>query len=140
MKKLFIILIAFCLGLNVSAAQKILPNVDTVNCFFYKHFEPSNEDTVILEPIAVPPGCALIGNWLDVGSTIYTHPHWDQCVNESCKTKYKRINPSPYCYIERVGNKIFVIFKGKGEEELYALLNYEKFILRNNSYLACLNK
>jgi hypothetical protein len=127
--KTLIILISMFFAFNLSAMTKFTPAMegDSVSMFFYLHFTNPNTDSIILEPMYVNYHSSLITNFDEVGSSIYTHPHWKNMINEYCKEKYKKSFQSEYCYVEKVGNITFIIFQNsKNTELLYALLTKYK--------------
>jgi len=88
MKKIFniLIILAFLslifIPVHVSSNIRIQPEFDTVFCFLSKN------DTIILEPLGISPGMALLSNIIDVGGEIYIDDNWNEIIAEFCNSKY----------------------------------------------------
>jgi undecaprenyl pyrophosphate phosphatase UppP len=119
MKKLFI-LIGLFIALNANAFEytKVIPVSDTAYLFINQHYA-SGEDTIIFEPMSIPPGCAMVTMFWNTLISIYEGNNKDKVEKEFKKDKYKKKYCYDYCYIVTIGTTTFLIGKDMPESLIY---------------------
>ena len=110
MKKIILIISLAVLVLNSYSKVKIKPDWDTVYMFI------AHNDTIILEPVTIPPGVSLNSNLDEVGSEYELDDDYDKIVAEFCKSKWIKSPESTFCVeIMIINNTIYLYEK----EDIY---------------------